>query len=121
MNKLYTIVIAAGMALLLFACNAPEREPYHTVHEKLQKQQVEGDVDYGVKSTNYLECLRTVETDSAFTDGKFLIPDRISQLKNYKCSACHTQNLEALKMATPGKKKSHWDIHMQHADSSVMS
>lgn len=117
----YTVLSLISMFVVLFACNAPEREPYHTVQDKIDEDGHDGDTTYGVLSTDYLEYLETVHTDSAFVGEKFLITKRSSKIAKFQCSQCHTKDLDELKKLKEGQKKAHWDLKLMHANHTTMN
>lgn len=125
MRKQFLILLSGLLlgAMGLQSCNERNeaREGYHTVHSKIEKLEQDSAVDYGVSRLDHLECLRTIKTDSNYTEEVFLIPERSSQIEGYKCSVCHTKTLPELKASTKGNKKSHWDKTLNHASADIMN
>lgn len=51
-----------------------------------------------------------------------LIPERISSIRSYPCSNCHTQPLARLSAGRKEyERKSHWDIELVHGSADVMN
>ncbi len=51
-----------------------------------------------------------------------LIPERISSIRSYPCSNCHTQPLARLSAGRKqDERKSHWDIEIAHGSADVMN
>ncbi len=123
MNVLNYILLGTTIQMLcLFSsCNAPEREAYHTVKQKIKANEVLSDtIDFGVSSSDHLQCLKTVMTDSNVLSAPFLIPERQSQIVNFQCSRCHNVPLEEIKNANADEKKAHWNLKLEHAGISTM-
>ena len=121
MNKLVKHIGICASILVLFACDKQvKREGYHTVHQKIAQQGTDSTMDYGVSSLDHLAYLKTVHTDSTVTGESFLIPERKSHIVNFQCTNCHSKNLSDLKAVNSDAKKAHWDIKIQHAESSTM-
>lgn len=121
MNKLIKHIGLYAAVLVLFSCGKQvEREGYHTVKQKIANRETDSTEEYGVSSLDHLEYLKTIKTDSAYTDGGFLIPERKSQIVNFQCTNCHTKSLAELKAANLDVKKAHWNIKLKHAQSSTM-
>jgi hypothetical protein len=109
------MVIGLCLALGLTSCKHKEGE-YHYVVERIA---VEG-AAYDSVSVSATPLLSEIETLEVHVHGqRFLIPESKKQLKGFACTECHTGSLEDLPKRR--KKKAHWDIKLQHADSHTMA
>ncbi|MEE9406472.1 MAG: cytochrome c3 family protein [Polaribacter sp.] len=114
-NRIIQILGCLLLILLISSCKHKEEE-YHSITDKIE-----------AKSKNYHGVSLSSEAHFGdikmmeITEGEhtFLIPERKSQIKSFKCTECHTTPLKKLK----GKdiKKAHWDITIEHANVNTMN
>ena len=113
--KVVTIIVVA--CLFAISCKHSEEHKYHTVIDKIEANTIEYTGD--ISSNIYNETIKKVAVD----DGgfKFLIPERKSQITSYKCTECHSEPLEKLRLENKDKKAAHWNIKLSHAGPETMN
>ncbi|MDY8134921.1 cytochrome c3 family protein [Aquimarina sp. 2201CG5-10] len=118
MNKyiLHTLGCIVLFLLTLSSCKHGEEE-YHSITNKIEakSKNYHGTT---ISSESLIEGIETLK----ITEGEhtFLIPERKSQIKSYKCTECHNQPLSKMQ-SNDGLKKAHWDIKLSHADVNTMN
>ncbi|WP_233164095.1 cytochrome c3 family protein [Snuella sedimenti] len=115
MNSFKWFVFAAAFVLCFLSCKQHHDE-YHGVMDKIE---AEGKQYHGVSvsSEDYLQGIEMIEITEG--DHTFLIPERKSHIKSFKCTECHTKPLKELQKGL--YKKAHWDIELDHANSNTMN
>ena len=117
MKATFRIFIWSILSLfLLCSCGKGEKK-HHGVVEK-------------ISSENKIYQRDSVFVSEAFDQGdlieinegskKFLIKNRIPEIKSFDCKECHSKPLEELYTKGLGQK-AHWDIKMVHADEKTMT
>ncbi len=104
------------LAFLFLSCKN-EDHGYHSVMDKIEG---EGKSYKGVSvsSESYIDHIKTMEITTG--EHTFLIPERKSKIKSYKCTECHAKPLKETQL-TGSAKKAHWDIGIVHADKNTMN
>lgn len=115
MNKIKYILGVLLLMLLVSSCKHKEGE-YHSINDKI-KAKSKNYHGVSLSSEQYFDNIEMIK----ITEGEhsFLIPDRKSKIKSYKCTECHTSSLNKLQSKTG--KKAHWDIAIKHADTNTMN
>ena len=115
MNKIKYILGVVLLIILVSSCKHKEDE-YHSINDKI-KAKSKNYHGVSLSSEQYFDDIKMIK----ITEGEhsFLIPDRKSKIKLYKCTECHTSSLNKLKSKTG--KKAHWDIALKHADTNTMN
>ncbi len=118
MNKNNRIIQFLGVLLLIIlvsSCKHKEEE-YHSITDKI-KAKSKNYHGVSVSSEQYFDDVKMLEINEG--EQTFLIPDRKSQIKSFKCTECHTKPLHQLQ--SKEAKKAHWDITLKHADINTMN
>lgn len=75
-----------------------------------------------VSSEKHLEGVTRLEAVLEGQPQGFFVADRTGKIEKFPCLQCHLQGSGALKPGQMKKeKKAHWNIHLKHASSDVMS
>lgn len=114
LNIIHTICLA--IMVIITSCKHSENE-YHSITDKIEAES-KNYKGVSVSSKEFLEEIHTIE----ITEGEhtFLIPERKSQIKSYKCTECHTKPLNEMQNIS-STKKAHWDITLVHANSNTLN
>ncbi len=109
-------IITFIFVLLLSSCKKHEKK-YHSLIDKIE---VESENYHGtdISSEKYLSELNLIEIIE--DEHTFLIPERKSQIKSFKCTECHSKPLNELKGKQHGQK-AHWNLSINHANSNTMN
>lgn len=117
--KKYRIINTISICFLLFgfvsSCKHSEGE-YHSVTDKIEAESKNYN-GVSVSSESFVGEIKTIEITEG--DETFLIPERHSQIKSFKCTECHTKPLKD--MRSKDIKRAHWDVKLNHADSNTMN
>lgn len=118
MNKKYTIYsYLLLLSIIAIVSCKDEKGKYHSVSERIIAEQ-EDYVDH--KRIEDIDSLSFVLIHSE--NKNFYITKRSSKIVSYKCTECHTENLNTLqKGLKKNQKKSHWNIKIDHANSDIMA
>ncbi len=117
MNKQMNLNIGILVILIFcgFSCKHHE-EDYHSIIDKIENDS-KNYHGVSLSSETFIGDLKTLEiTENGIT---FLIPDRKSEIISYACTECHTSPLK--NMNDKNFKKAHWDIEINHANTTVMN
>ena len=113
---IYNLSYCLFMLLLTASCKHNKEHDYHSITVKIEAESK----DYkGIKTSSdtFIDGMNLLEvTENEIT---FLIPNRIDEIKSFKCTECHTKPLA--KMQTKDIKKAHWNIKLDHADVNTMN
>lgn len=115
-NIIYSLIGIFLFTGIFSSCKHKEGE-YHSVTDKIE---AEGENYQGISisSEAYLDDIKTIKIREG--DHSFLIPERKSQIKSYKCSECHSKPLSKIEKDGSGRK-AHWNLQINHADSKTMN
>ena len=123
MKKLVSIYLTAIISICLFQCSSKlEKEEkghgvFHTIAE------YEGDsAKIAARSTDYLEAMELIKVQLKDTSlSNFYIQNSSIRITSFPCQNCHSKSLETLQAnRPPNKRKSHWDIQINHASDKTM-
>ncbi|WMJ73596.1 hypothetical protein RCC89_10545 [Cytophagaceae bacterium ABcell3] len=115
-----TLKLISFFGLLLFISGCNGGGHHHTITQEVKGHDRE--ITYSMTSEDHLENIRTLVAE-VNTNDTFLITQRSHRINSHPCSNCHTSSLKELKeeaKCEEGKKKSHWNIHLQHASAESM-
>ena len=111
-NRISCLVL---LMVLSISCKHKEHE-YHSITDKIEAESKHYK-GTSISSDKYIDGMNMIEvTENEIT---FLIPTRKDKIKSFKCTECHTQPLA--KMQTKDIKKAHWNIKLNHAESTTMN
>lgn len=120
-QKIINFACSFFVTALVVSCGSEEGEPvhYHSVTDKIMAEGKFYNPDsMTLTSDQYTAHIKTIEiTEGEFS---FLIPERKGQIKSFECSECHTESLSKMQDSKKGKK-AHWNIKINHADSTTMN
>lgn len=115
--RLFMKRLAHGLFIVVVVFSCKHKEEYHGIMDKIETESANYE-GVSVSSEAFLDDLKTVKI---YEDGHtFLIPERKSQMKSYKCTECHVKPIGELEK-DGSAKKAHWYIHINHADSKTMN
>ncbi len=117
MMKKYRIIYILSVCFLVIGVSSCKHEgEYHSITDKI-KAESKAYNGVSVSSETYLSEIHTIE----ITEGgeTFLIPERESQIKSFKCTECHTKPVA--QMTSKELQRAHWDIKLDHANSNTMN
>lgn len=120
------IAMLIGGVLLYYSCTTSKQEEgehhameHTSVSERVKKYN--DSIAYRVSTANTLQQLKTVMAQ-IHDSVSVLIPERISQMKSYPCSNCHSKSIEQLSLEKKANEKmAHWDIKIVHGNEDVMN
>jgi len=101
------------LVVTLFSCK--EEGEYHSITDKIEAEQKPYHGNLSSEELLADTDLITVK-EGEFT---FLIPERKGQIKSFACIECHSKPLE--QMSSFDRKRAHWDIKLNHANSETMN
>lgn len=103
--------------LLLITFSCKHEEEYHGIMDKIEAESANYQ-GVSISSEEHLDDIKTIKITEG--DHSFLIPERKSQIKSYKCTECHSKPLKEIEKDGSGKK-AHWNLHINHADNKTMN
>ena len=92
----------------------------HPVHLLEKVRQHQSKIQYEVPNTAGLDTSLLLVVHSNVAD--FFTEKRTISLTSFPCTNCHSQSLAKLQSGpAPNIRKAHWDIHLVHANESIMN
>lgn len=107
-------------SLLMFSCSSENGPGHHHGVLETIREHSNSKVEYEVSSQDHLEGLKKVLVNLE-NDSSFFVPERISNIKSFPCTNCHSKQLSELEVDEKDfHKKAHWNIEFVHADKATM-
>ncbi len=115
LNKYAIWLIVLVVFISMTSCDHHGHQ-HHNLIDRINEKSIEFEGS-SISSDKHISHLKTIEvTENEIT---FRIPERKGEIVSYSCTDCHNKPLT--QMGGEEIKKAHWNIELNHANSSTLN